>query len=74
MYQPYRKHRWTAESERLVAEKRAKLAEQGFATDEQVCAWFKSQGIDCEPADVHPMMLDAVSASPFERVMRALED
>lgn len=74
MYKPYRKHRWNAESERQVAEKRAKLADQGYVTDEEVCQWFRDQGIECEPADVHPMMLDAVSASPFEKVMRALED
>ena len=72
MYKPQRRLRWTAESERLVAEKRARLAELGHVSDEQVCAWFKAQGIDCEPADVHPMMMDAVSASPFERLMREL--
>lgn len=74
MYQPQRRLRWNEESERQVAEKRAKLAEQGFVTDEQVCEWFKAQGIDCEPADVHPMMMDAVSASPFQRVMAELAD
>jgi len=74
MYRPQRRLRWNEESERAVSEKRAKLAEQGHVTDEQVCEWFKAQGIDCEAADVHPMMMDAVSASPFERVMASLAD
>lgn len=72
MYRPHRKLRWNAESERVVAEKRALLAEKGIVTDEQVCEWFKAQGVDCEPEDVHPMMMDAASMSPFEKVMSAL--
>lgn len=74
MYQPQRQLRWTEDSERQVREKRAKLAEQGFITDEQVAEWFRAQGIDCEAIDVHPMMMDAVSASPFQKVMAALAD
>lgn len=74
MYRTHRQLRWNEESERKVVEKRARLAEQGHVTDEQVCEWFKSQGIVCEPADIHPMMMDAVSASPFEKVMAALAD
>lgn len=74
MYQPLRRSRWNEHSERLVAEKRAKLSDMGVVTDEQVCEWFRGQGIECEPADVHPMMMDAVSVSPFERVMASLAD
>lgn len=74
MYRPRKQWAWTAKTEQAYQNKRAKLAEQGHVTDEQVCQWFIDQGVDCTPGDVRPMMLDALAATPFERVIASLSE
>lgn len=73
MYRPRREWAWDDEAEREYKAKREKLAAKGYVTDEDVCRYFAENGAEgVEPQDIRPIMLDTITASPFERVMRAL--
>lgn len=73
MYRPRREWAWDETAEQQYVEKRAKLAAKGYVTDEDVCRYFAEQGAPgYEPQDIRPMMLDAIVATPFERVISAL--
>ncbi|HCF2990420.1 hypothetical protein OD781_08985 [Pseudomonas aeruginosa] len=74
MYRPKREWAWDEQAEQEYLEKRAKLADKGYVNDEDVCRYFAENGVDgCEPTDIRPMMLDAITASPLERVLRSLQ-
>lgn len=73
MYRARREWAWNEQAEKVYQEKRQKLAGQGYVTDEDVCRYFAERGVeDCEPKDIRPMMLDAITASPLERVLSSL--
>lgn len=73
MYRPRRQWAWDEDAEREYNAKREKLAAQGYVTDEDVCRYFAENGVDgVEPKDIRPIMLDTITASPFDRVMRSL--
>lgn len=73
MYRPRRQWAWNEAAEKVYEEKRARLAEQGHVTDEEVCALFLAKGITgFEPQDVKPAMMDAICESPLEAVLRSL--
>ena len=73
MYRPIRKWAWDEKAEQAYNAKRAKLAEKGYVTDEQVCQYFIDNGVtDCEPQDIRPMILDAVTERPLESLLRSL--
>lgn len=74
MYRAQREWAWDEKAEQEYTAKRAKLAEKGYVTDEDVCRYFAENGVEgYEPRDVRPIMLDAITASPFERVLRSLQ-
>lgn len=74
MYRPRRQWAWDDKAEKAYQEKRSKLADKGYVTDEDVCRYFAENGVDgCEPRDIRPMLLDAITASPFKRAMLSLE-
>lgn len=73
MYRARREWAWNDQAEQVYQEKRQKLAAQGYATDDDVCRYFAERGVDgCEPQDIRPMMLDAITASPLERLLSSL--
>ncbi len=73
MYRARREWAWNDQAEHVYQEKRKRLAEKGYSTDEEVCQYFAEQGVeDVEPRDIRPMMLDAITASPLERLLSSL--
>jgi hypothetical protein len=73
MYRPIRKWAWDEKAEQAYNTKRAKMAEKGYVTDEQVCQYFIDNGVtNCEPQDIRPMILDAVTERPLESLLRSL--
>lgn len=75
MYRPRREWAWDEAAEQKYKAKREKLAAKGYVSDEDVCRYFAENGVDgLEASDIRPMMLDAITASPFERLMRSFED
>jgi hypothetical protein len=72
MYRPIRKWAWDEKAEQAYNVKRAKMAEKGYVTDEQVCQYFIERGVECEPQDIRPMIMDAVSERPLESLLRSL--
>lgn len=73
MYRPGREWAWDDQAEQAYQAKRAKLADKGYVTDEDVCRYFAENGVDgCEPKDIRPMMLDAITERPLERLLRSL--
>ena len=73
MYRPKREWAWNDEAEKAYQEKRAKLANQGYVTDEDVCRYFAENGVDgCRPEDIRSMMLDAITAT-LERLLRSVQ-
>ncbi len=73
MYRPQREWAWDEKAEETYKAKRARLAEQGYVTDEDVCRYFEENGVpDCEPQDIRPMMLDSITMRPLERLLRSL--
>jgi hypothetical protein len=74
MYRPRREWAWDEQAELQYQEKRSKLADQGYVTDEDVCRYFAQNGVEgCEAKDVRPMMLDAITERPLERLLRSLQ-
>jgi hypothetical protein len=73
MYRPRREWAWDETAEQQYVEKRAKLAAKGYVTDEDVCRYFTENGAPgYEPQDIRPLILDAITTTPLERVIRAL--
>jgi|GEM_PF-6256049 len=73
MYRPQRQYAWDASAEKAYEEKRKVLADRGYVTDEDVCLYFAEMGVpNLEPADIRPVILDAVTASPAEKALRSL--
>ncbi len=73
MYRARREWAWNDQAERVYLEKRQKLEAQGYVTDEDVCRYFAENGVEgLEPKDIRPMMLDAITASPLERLLSSL--
>lgn len=74
MYRPRREWAWDEKAEEQYAAKRARLAEKGYVTDEDVCRYFAEQGAPgYEPQDIRPIMLDAITERPLERLLRSLQ-
>lgn len=74
MYRPRREWAWDEQAEQAYQAKRVALADKGYVTDEDVCRYFAENGVDdCEPGDIRPMMLDAVTERPLERLLRSLQ-
>jgi hypothetical protein len=74
MYRPRREWAWDEKAEEEYAAKRARLAEKGYVTDEDVCRYFAEQGAPgYEPQDIRPIMLDAITERPLERLLRSLQ-
>lgn len=72
-YRPQREWAWDdADVQAAYALKRAKLAEKGFVTDEEVAAWFLQNEVSVRPEDVRAMILDSVTESSFGRLMRSI--
>jgi hypothetical protein len=72
-YRPQREWAWDdADVQATYALKRAKLAEKGFVTDEEVAAWFLQNGASVRPQDVRAIILDSVTESAFSRLVRSL--
>lgn len=66
-YRPQREWAWDdADVQAAYALKRAKLAEKGFVTDEEVA------GASVRPQDVQAIILDSVTESAFSRLVRSL--
>lgn len=73
MYRPKREWAWDERAEQQYRIKRERLAERGYASDEEVARYFEEQGVPgLRPQDIRAVMLDAICTSPFERVMREL--
>lgn len=73
MYRARREWAWNDQAEQQYLEKRQKLASQGYVTDDDVCRYFAEHGVEgVEPKDIRPMMLDAITASPLERLLSSL--
>ena len=73
MFQAKREWTWDEEAECEYRAKREKLTVMGYPTDEDVCRYFAESGVHgVEPNDLRPIMLDTITASPFDRVMRSL--
>tara|TARA_R110002124_G_scaffold128157_9_gene288593 strand:- start:5216 stop:5440 length:225 start_codon:yes stop_codon:yes gene_type:complete len=73
MYRPLREWAWNEKAEQEYKLKRKAMAGKGYVTDEEVCGFFAENGIEnVRPEDVRPMMLDAITTSPFESLMRSL--
>ena len=74
MYRPKREWAWDEKAEQEYRSKREKLSEIGFTTDEEVCRYFTEKGVvGFEPEDIRPMMLDAITSSPLDRLLRSLQ-
>lgn len=72
-YRPQREWAWDdADVQAAYALKRAKLAEKGFVTDEEVAVWFLQNGASVRPQDVRAIILDSVIESAFSRLVRSL--
>jgi hypothetical protein len=75
MYRPIRKWLWDEKAEREYEEKRGRLADKGYVSDEDVCRFFAEQGVqNVEPQDIRPMMLDAITTPPLARLLNSLSD
>ncbi|CAM5360379.1 hypothetical protein SSTU70S_05592 [Stutzerimonas stutzeri] len=74
MYRPQRQWAWDEKAKEKYAAKRARLAEKGYVSDEDVCRYFAEQGVPgYEPQDVRAIMLDAITAPPLNQLIRALD-
>lgn len=72
-YRPRREWAWDEKAEEAYRAKRARMAEKGIVTDEDVCRFFELNGVpDVDPKDVRAIMLDSITASPLERVLSSL--
>jgi hypothetical protein len=73
MYRPKREWAWDEKAEQTYKEKRERLAEKGYVTDEDVARYFAEQGAPgLKPRDIRAIMLDSICVSRLGRALREL--